>query len=311
MRKEDRTYFENLKRGIVATMQQTYPGINPSISSWKGQDITDFQEDLLLKVKGQISEKWFYTHIKADSQSLPRIDVLNMLCKYAGYANWEDLKFRNTDLDQGPLILTKSNRLFILVPAAGLVFMILFYLFFKLVNTRQFTFTFFDADTKETIDQSVIEIVILSDDESPVNLMSDSLGRIRFKTDKSVIRMIVKSQYYYPDTLTRILKKFNPAEKIGLHLNDYALMIRYFSEMNIDDWQKRREQLNAIFDEKAVIYQVHSGKNGPGMALYNKQEFIDKLTMPTGSLRQIEVLDTKYFNDKIMVLRFRIKPQQP
>ena len=55
--RNDQKYFEVLKKKIVAMMQQSYPGINPSISEWKGQDITDFQEELLRSVNAPISEK--------------------------------------------------------------------------------------------------------------------------------------------------------------------------------------------------------------------------------------------------------------
>lgn len=75
-------------------MMQSYPGIDSEISNWKGQEITDFQEDLLRKVNGQLSEKWFYTHMKGESESLPRIDVLNILSQYAGYSNWQDFRHK-------------------------------------------------------------------------------------------------------------------------------------------------------------------------------------------------------------------------
>jgi len=39
--------FGILKQKIVERMLQSYPGINPSISEWKGQEIVDFQEELL------------------------------------------------------------------------------------------------------------------------------------------------------------------------------------------------------------------------------------------------------------------------
>jgi len=42
------------------------------------------------------------------------------------------------------------------------------------------------------------------------------------------------------------------------------------------------------------------------MELFTKWEFIDKMTMPSHSLKNIEILNTKYFGDKIVVLRFRI-----
>ena len=52
-------------------MQQSYPGINPVISEWKGQEITDFQEELLNKANAHISEKWFYNHIKKKMKHYP------------------------------------------------------------------------------------------------------------------------------------------------------------------------------------------------------------------------------------------------
>ena len=97
-------------------MKLSYLGINPEISDWKGQDITNFQEELLTKVNGRLSEKWFYSHVKSSNPSLPRIDVLNMLSKYAGYLNWDDFKFKNS----GQLAVTQktnqSNNIFIKVP---------------------------------------------------------------------------------------------------------------------------------------------------------------------------------------------------
>ncbi len=96
---------------------------------------------------------------------------------------------------------------------------------------------------------------------------------------------------------------------IGLRVNEYALMLRYFSEMNVEDWKKRRAKLNEIFDDDALIYQVIDNRRATGMELYSKLEFIDKLTMPSQSLKNIEILDTKYVGNQIMVLQFRIRAE--
>ena len=105
-----------LKKGIVERMKAAYPGINPDISEWKGQEIVDFQEELVTKANGQVSEKWFYTHMKSGSRSLPRIDVLNLLSRYAGYANWDDFVFRQSGNQGKTFRPDRSNRVFILVP---------------------------------------------------------------------------------------------------------------------------------------------------------------------------------------------------
>jgi hypothetical protein len=63
--------------------------------------------------------------------------------------------------------------------------------------------------------------------------------------------------------------------------------------------------MDEMFEEDAMIYQVMNDKRGTGMELYSKWEFIDKMTMPSQSLKNIEILSTKYIGDRIAVLRFR------
>ena len=112
--------------------------------------------------------------------------------------------------------------------------------------------------------------------------------------------------YYREDTIRRTLQKFHRDERIGLRANEYAMMLRFFSEKRVRDWQNRRIKMDEMFDDAAMIYQVHDNVQGQGMELFTKWEFIDKMTMPAQSLKGIDVLDTKYVGDKIMVLRFRV-----
>ena len=128
------------------------------------------------------------------------------------------------------------------------------------------------------------------------------------KTDKSEVKLVVSTPYYQTDTITRMVRKLNVNEIVSLHANDYALMIHYFSEMKVDDWGKRRARLDNMIADDAMIYQLYSRNNAAsGMELLNKEEFIDKLTMPSGSLKNIEVLDTRLRDGKIVILRFRVK----
>jgi len=309
-----------LKQKIVAKMQESYPGINPDISEWKGQEITDFQEELLKTVNAHISEKWFYTHMKSVSKSLPRIDVLNLLSKYAGYANWDDFVFKNQDLieasESGAQAVSEparsvpntANRYFIIIPIVAVCIVLIFFGVFKLFNTREYKFCFYDADTREPITGTNIQVQVLVDGETPVTTYCNADGCCYLKTDKSMVKLVVSTPYYQTDTITRIVKKLNANEIVNLHANDYALMIHYFSEMKVDDWGKRRERLENMIDESAMIYQLYSrSKAASGMEILNKQEFIDKLTMPSGSLKNIEVLDTRLRDGKIIILRFRVK----
>ena len=62
-----------------------------------------------------------------------------------------------------------------------------------------------------------------------------------------------------------------------------------------------------MIDDSAVIYQVYGKTMVVGMDLLSKDEFIDKITIPSASLKNIEVLNTKFRNEKIIEIRFRIK----
>jgi hypothetical protein len=307
LQQEDKIIFELLRKEIANVMQKSYPEVNSDISAWKGQTITDFQEDLLHKVNGMISEKWFYTHMKSQVKTLPRIDVLNMLSQYAGYKNWDDYKYRNLATASLSDTLVKSNRIFIIIPLIVFAVLAVLFTFYKIINTRNYRFSFIDADTGEQILNTRIQAELLLNNETPVPYLSESKGNIIIRTDQSKIRLAVSAPCYLSDTITRIVKKFNPNELIRLKSDPYSLMIQYFSQTDVQAWQNRREQLDRIISDNAMIFRLPDRKEGSGMELYNKRDFIDKLTMPSSSLRQIEIISSRYEKNQIAILRFRNK----
>ena len=291
-------------------MQHSYPAVNPDITEWKGQEISDFQEELSSRVNGHISEKWFYTHMKSDSGSLPRIDVLNLLSRYAGYSGWDDFRHRNNSRVTSSSPSRKANRVFILVPLLVIATLTILYFAFKIYNTREYRFCFYDADTREPISNNIIEVSLLLDDESPVNFLCGADGCLMLKTDEVSVTLVVKTPYYQTDTVKRMLDNFKREEMILLRPNNYALMIHYFSRMSVKDWQQRRNQLDRMISDSALIYQVYTA-GSVGMELLTKWEFINKLTMPAKSLKDIQILDTRYIKDRIVMLRFRQKEDKP
>ena len=102
-------------------MQQSYPGIPENISDWKGQEIIDFQEELHNRVNENLSEKWFYLHMKSDSEKLPRIDTLNLLSRFTGYADWNDFTYQNKGRAKQKVHPDQSNLFFYLLPAILLI----------------------------------------------------------------------------------------------------------------------------------------------------------------------------------------------
>ena len=306
MKEKEIQILDLLKKKIVEQMQHSFPGINPSISEWKGQEIIDFQEELLQKVNAHISEKWFYNHIKSKQNTLPRIDILNLLSKYAGYSNWDDFKYNNSGKSASADPSKNANRYFIYIPVLLMFILSIFFILFKTLSTQDYRFQFYDADAKKPITNAIIEVSVLMEGESPKSYLCSQDGSFSLSTDKANIHFVVKSPYYQTDTIKRLLDKFNRDEIIQLHPDNYAMMIQYFSTMNVKDWQKRRDQLNRMIADSALIFQVYD-KESVGVELYNKWEFINKLTLPSTGLKDIDILDTKYQNDKITLIRFRQK----
>jgi len=309
MSNRDLEYFQQLKQEVASTYKKVYPSCDIPIEEWTSQDITNFQEELLKQVKGQLSEKWFYTHIKSTQNKVPRLDMLNLLSEYAGYKNWRDFTSQFAASDppkETPAMNTWAQRskgwkkvFWVSTPLVVLVY----FLFFYTPAAKTYQFCFVDADLKHSISSANIEISILKEHESPVVLKCDSNGCFQLTTGEKSVRFAVSAPYHKPDTIIRYFDVRVPDERIMLKSDDYALMIHMFSTSNIDDWRKRRAQLNDMIADEARIFQVNPGSR-TGMELYNKKGFINKLTTPIKSLKNIEVLDVQYQGGQISSLRF-------
>ncbi len=308
MKEEDSAHLEILKKEVAKTLQKTY-AVSLEIENWKRQEIIYLQDDLVERVNGRISEKWFYTHIKSNPGKLPRIDMLNILCEYTGYQNWNDLKAKFPQAKHKKVSPTKKRK------KIALIFLIITLLSSSFITYRLlskphvYKFCFVDSDLKAPITNSPIWILWINEDESPMATKCDSTGCFKFTTKSDKIRFIVKSPYFKPDTITRVVyNKKITEEQIQLKPNDYALMIHIFSKSKVKNWKARRKQLDQMLADNAMIYQVYEdGKTE--MELYNKKDFINKLTVPLKSLKNIEVIETIYSGDKISILKFKQNQQ--
>ncbi len=297
-------YFSLLKQQIAATFLASHAASN-DIREWKGNTITDFQEDLRNKTKGSISEKWFYTYIKNDAEKLPRIDMLNLLSIYAGFENWNDFTQRQTENKQ-PKEEGKSTKklpqklawLLVLSP----IILLAFYSLYPKENTFSFCFT--DADQREAITKITLDIEVIRNNESSLYFKTDSLGCFTYTTPEKELKFVVKSPYHKTDTIVRHINSSNH-KTVQLQTDDYALMLLYYANGNKDDWKKRRDQLNELIANNAQIYRVF--KNNIGIEIYTKKEFINLLTIPTSTLKKMQILDKVYANDQIVKLKFMIQ----
>lgn len=297
MTNSEKHFFSALKQA-VATSFLINNSAPKAIEDWKGEIISAFQEELFSKVKAKVSEKWFYTYFKNNPEKLPRIDVLNLLSKYVGSDNWEEFKSLHSDTK---FYLKKRG----FPKVIGLVFItFILVLIFKLYSKNQFHFCFVDEDKGEAITNIALDIKLLSNSESPLYFKTDSSGCFNYATRESKIRFIVQSPYHKTDTIERHIKT-NSNKTVILTTDDYALMLDYYANNNVKDWKKRKQQLQKLIDDNAQIYQLFP--NNIGIELYTKDDFIRMLTIPTSSLKKINILSKKYENERIVKLKFMIE----
>ncbi|HSY76099.1 MAG TPA: hypothetical protein VK890_04540, partial [Bacteroidia bacterium] len=164
-------------------------------------------------------------------------------------------------------------------------------------------FCFTDSDAGTSVTNNKILVTLLHEQETPQTFSGNDSGCINLHCKPGKVTFIVKAEYYRPDTIVRTIAEGFMPETVRLKPDDYALMINIFSRSKIDDWNKRREQLQTMFTDDARIFQVYPGDRR-GMEMLNKDEFIDKLTMPIASLKNVEVIETVYQGGKISALRF-------
>ncbi|TSE11030.1 hypothetical protein [Aquimarina algiphila] len=270
------------------------------IAEWKGQDIVVFQEDLQKQVKATISEKSFYSYFKNSSEKLPRVDILNLLSRYCGYINWNDFK-NNHNIDSNPAKPFTIPKWFWIVIFGFGVFISIYFL---IPTKRTFTFCFIDQDRNQPLTKIPIDIIILNDKESPFHSKSDSLGCFTWKTEDDFIHFIIQSPYHKTDTIYRIASS-DTQEELQIQTDDYALMLHYYANGKVKDWKNRKKELSRIIANNATIFQVLP--YGLGIEIHTKDEFINKLTTPTKSLKNIEIIESRRLNGQIVKLKFKVK----
>lgn len=295
MNSETAYYFELLKKEVASTFLRQHAAPK-KIEEWKGEEIVLFQEDLFAKVKAKVSEKWFYTYFKKEASKLPRIDMLNLLCEYVGFNNWNTFKSEHKNHVRVKGRTKKNKYLFLaFVPIALLGW-------FLSKSSNEFHFCFVDELQNMPIEVA-LDVKIINQKESPVNFKTDSLGCFTFKTAAEYITFVVKSPYHKTDTIVRHIDT-NANQKIQLSTDDYALMLQFYTDGNIKDWKKHKRRLQDLIADDAVIYQFHS--NTIGIELFDKEDFIRLLIIPINSLQRIKILERTFENGKIIKLKFMV-----
>lgn len=296
MESNDLYKFNQLKASVVKTFLEANTA-SADVKQWTGDEIVLFQEDLFSKVKARVSEKWFYTYFKNEPDKLPRVDMLNLLSQYVGFKNWSEFKFSSTKKNNQ----SSKSLLFYVLPIIVITFIITLWFLNK---PYAYNFCFVDDINGLPIKNITLDVKIINAKETPIYLKSDNNGCITYETKEDYVKFIVQSPYHKTDTIIKSINNISNGS-VKLSTDNYALMLDYYSNKKLINWKEHRKNLERIFSNDALIYQVFP--NNIGVELYTKEEFINKLTTPTKSLKQMKIISKSYTDGKIAILKFIVE----
>lgn len=320
MENDTQYYFLLLKEQLIAACQRVYPHIPTDMQLWKGADIACFQDLLEEKTQGRISEKSFYNYFKSGTKDkLPREDVLDLFAKMVGSESWRDFVANNKPVVATPVFVSaatppvthKRFPAYYWILLVGIGILITSAAVYKSAFAAdahakiKVSVCFKDAFTQRAIQKTHLTLRPIATQAQPQTvIVSDSMGCMHWESEKGTFQYVVQSPYYQADTLTIEVKKGMGTKDIFLNPDDYAMIIRYFSEGKMEDYDRQVKKLSAIFADEAEIVQIEE-ETGYIMEIFNKEEFILKLSAPFSSLKHIEVTQTSYNKQKQIVgLRF-------
>ena len=290
--------FHKLKNDVLLTYQKQYPYFEGNWKTFSSQDIQNLIDLIAVQVKQTVSEKWIYTHLKVETNDkLPRKDMLDILSQLVGYSGWDEYVFKWKQEVVPNVVQPKRN--YNVVFSLGFIglFLIGFFSYRYLNREEVQTIEVKNAFTEEQINSEEVKAVMIENNvETPIEIVD---SKIQITTNDSA-KIVLKSPYYKDKTI--VVGKEN-SNTISLQPDDYAMMLKGFMKSDIKDWETRKEQLQKILaDDLEVLVML---KNDLGIEYFNKQEFSEKLIVPSVALKRMKVIDIQS-NDKDEIKFIRI-----
>lgn len=296
--------FQELKDKVLLKYQEQYPFFQGTWKTFSSQDIQNLIGLIEVQCKQTISEKWIYTHLKPETNSkIPRKDMLNILSQLVGYSGWDEFTFEEK-VEIIPSNNSKiSKKWWLLLLLIPLIVLIVF--FNKKEDSVSKTIQLNNEFTNEKVKAEEVKVYQVKD--SVKQELEIREGKIQVANDgNEKSKLMIQSPFYKPKTIVLNPNEnaTEPPKSVDLKPDDYAMMLKAFMLSDIKDWQTRKEQLNKILsDNLEVIVML---KDDLGAEYFNKNEFSQKLIVPTASLKKMKIIEIKNdANNKIQFIRIK------
>lgn len=301
--------FYKLKEEVLSRYQESYPYFVGNWKSFSSQDILNLIEEIFEETKQTVSEKWIYTHLKPENnEKLPRKDMLDILCIYVHKISWDEYRFNQLAPAQEDKSFTESssqnvsnkqgnstNKKKIIILLVGLLIVISLYFFWFNNKNTATQLEFKNVYTNEKLSNDEVKVYKVEDTSQSNIILLDSKVKVTKPTKIVITSPLFKSKEV-------AIQPTDTATVIDLYPNDYAMMLNAFMKSDIKNWKTRKEQLEKILsDDVEVLVML---KNNLGVEYFNKEEFSQKIIVPTPSIKKMKIIELKSNTDqKISFLR--------
>lgn len=295
-------FFQLLKQKVLLAYQKQFPYFQGNWKSFSSQDIQNLIESVEGKTRQSISEKWIYTHLKAETNSkLPRKDMLDILSQFSGFSGWDEFVFTNKEEAVGKKESQskKGKKHFIVIGLLAVIIVAIVFLVYPRKKPTQ-KLQLKNEFTNDTIQAKEVKAYTIQDNKKVEIPIRNSEIEVAVKEDNT--KIVIQSPYYKKQEVK--VNKASEKIEILLQPDDYAMMLKAFMKSDIKDWETRKMQLNKILsDNLEVIVML---KNDLGAEYFNKNEFSEKLIIPTQSVKRMQILEIKNDNEgKIEFIRIK------
>lgn len=186
--------------------------------------------------------------------------------------------------------------------------------FKDVIFSKTYKYCFTDKDRGVSV-INTLEIRVIKENESPLFYKIKPGECFYYSTKDKNIKMQISAPFYEYLEVNRNLENAPEEEMIELKPDDYKMAAYYFSikdvkggnqEEQVALIKQKRNQLENLISNSAVIYQVYDNKTY-GIERLDKQRYITLVTTPTTSLKNLNVIEMKKDSKgKIVSIKFKI-----
>ena len=177
------------------------------------------------------------------------------------------------------------------------------------IFSKTYKYCFTDKDRGVSV-INTLEIRVIKENESPLLYKIKPGECFYYSTKDKNIKMQISAPFYEYLEVNRNLQNAPEEEMIELKPDDYKMAVNYFSVKDANGSpeliRQKRNQLENLISNSAVIYQVYDNKTY-GIERLDKQKYITLVTTPTTSLKNLNVIEMKKdIKGKIISIKFKI-----